>query len=275
MYNCGFGHGSLYPHPVITFESAILELSKMALPPKFAAHRLVLTDQQPVASSPAPPPPPPPPPPAQHTIEVYLDYTCPYAARTFQTLDSSVFPAVRADQTLAPAVQFIFRHQIQPWHPASLLAHEAALAVLRTVPKCFWPFSKALFAAQQEFFDAKAATETRNQTYARLARIANSVGADGDVVLSLLVVPEVPAADLSYNAGNAMTKDIKQIVKMARLMHVHVTPTVVLDGITQDQISSSWTGDQWLEWMKSFVQVPEGALEILQKAKKSGDVSTG
>ena len=214
----------------------------MTLPPKFAGHRLTLVDVLPLAP---------------HTIEVYLDYTCPYAARTFATLIAEVLPVVRADPALAGAIQVIFRQQVQPWHPASTLTHEAALAVLRTAPDLFWSFSAALFAAQREFFDASAAVETRNQTYARLARIADGVGANGDALLDLLRVPEVPSVDAGYNAGNAVTGDLKEVIKMARLVGVHVTPTVVFDGVVQDQISSTWTGEQWIQWLKATIEVTD------------------
>jgi len=38
----------------------------------------------------------------------------------------------------------IIRLQVQPWHASSTLTHEAALAVLRTSPDHFWPFSLAV-----------------------------------------------------------------------------------------------------------------------------------
>jgi protein-disulfide isomerase len=49
--------------------------------------------------------------------------------------------------------------------------------------------------------------------------------------------------------GNAVTGDVKTIVKMARLTGVHVTPTVVFDGVVAGEISSGWTGEQWEEWL--------------------------
>jgi protein-disulfide isomerase len=59
-----------------------------------------------------------------------------------------------------------------------------------------------------------------------------------------------PAEDPSVkNAGNAVTAYVKTIVKMARLTGVHVTPTVLFDGVVAGEISSGWTGEQWAEWL--------------------------
>jgi hypothetical protein len=38
-------------------------------------------------------------------------------------------------------------------------------------------------------------------------------------------------------------------VKANRLVGVHVTPTVVFDGVVRGEISSSWTREQWEEWL--------------------------
>ncbi|KAH8747621.1 hypothetical protein F5883DRAFT_243097 [Diaporthe sp. PMI_573] len=218
----------------------------MALPPKFAAQRRIFNAQvsQPSCETATV---------ARHTIEVYLDYTCPYARRSFETLVGAVIPGVCADPALASNVQLIFRQQVQPWHAASAPAHEAALAVLRSAPDRFWDFSAALFRAQEDFFDGRVASESPSQTYSRLARVGGNVdGIDCDTVLRLLEVPADENGDgPAYHAGNAVTRDLKDLIRMSRLVGVHVTPTVVFDGAVQGQISSEWTGDQWMHWLRT------------------------
>jgi hypothetical protein len=95
----------------------------MALAPRFAGQRFF------VASAPA-----------LHTLELYLDYVCPFSLRMFTTMYTSVFPLIR--EKYSTKVQVIFRQQIQPWHPSSTLVHEAAVAVLKLQPAKFWDFSK-------------------------------------------------------------------------------------------------------------------------------------
>ncbi|KAM0335312.1 hypothetical protein ACHAQA_000357 [Verticillium albo-atrum] len=218
----------------------------MALPPKFAGHKLTFVP----AGTPAPASAAPGLHFQPHTLEVYLDYVCPFSAKLFKTLFEDLAPVIRQNPYWARGLEVIFRHQVQPWHPSSTLTHEAALAVLRLAPERFLDFSAALFAAQKDFFDVNVVHETRNATYARLAKLAaRSAGVDEAAVYGLLAISDKPAADGSLNTGNAVTVDLKLAVKMARLTGVHVSPTALLDGVVQGDISSGWTKEQWTEWL--------------------------
>ncbi|EHK39786.1 uncharacterized protein TrAtP1_006688 [Trichoderma atroviride] len=210
----------------------------MAVPPKFAAHKLEFAP--PAASSSSVPH-------ANHTFELYLDYCCPFSAKIFKTLTTQVFPVIRDNSVWANSLAVVFRQQVQPWHPSSTLMHETGLAVLRLAPDKFWAFSTELFAVQTEFYDISVVNETRNQTYRRLAKVAAKVGVSEDEVYKLLAIPEKAGEDGSLNSGNAVTNDLKVVTKMNRLIGVHVTPTVVFDGVVQDT-SSGWTLDQWKEF---------------------------
>ena len=134
----------------------------------------------------------------------------------FNTVYTSVFPLVQ--QKYANKVQFIFRPQIQPWHPSSTLVHEAGTAVLRINPNKFWDFSSALFAQQKDFFDVSVVNETRNHTYKRLAKIAAGVGVDEKAVYELLEVSDKPAKDGQLNSGNGVTDDVKLMVKVSSII---------------------------------------------------------
>lgn len=74
----------------------------MALAPKFAGQRFLAG---PSTSSTN----------AVHTLELFLDYVCPFSAKMFNTVYHSVFPII--EKKYPQKVQFIFRQQIQPWHP--------------------------------------------------------------------------------------------------------------------------------------------------------------
>jgi len=168
----------------------------------------------------------------------------------FTTVYGSTYPHIQSNYSKNLSV--IFRPQIQPWHPSSTLTHEAAVAVLLTSPDKFWPFSKALFEKQIEFFDVNVVNETRNQTYERLADVAASVGVDKESILKLLTVPDKPKGD-SYNVGNGVTNDLKKMVKANRLVGVHATPTVMFDGLVEPSIESSFSVDDWEKWLKENV----------------------
>ena len=102
----------------------------------------------------------------------------------FDRVYDDVLPVARSKYS--DKVQFIFRQQIQPWHPSSTLVHEAAAAVLKISPDKFWPFSAALFEHQTDFFDVNVVKEARNDTYRRLSKLAESVGLSGPEVYSML-----------------------------------------------------------------------------------------
>lgn len=72
-------------------------------------------------------------------------------------------------------------------------------------------------------------------------------------VYKLLEISDKPAEDGSLNTGNGVTADVKTQVKMNRLVGIHVTPTVVFDGVVNGDISSSWTKEQWEEWLQKNV----------------------
>ncbi|KAK5124141.1 hypothetical protein LTR85_001844 [Meristemomyces frigidus] len=186
-----------------------------------------------------------------HTLELYLDYVCPFSKKMFDTVYDSVFPVVK--KKYPDKVQFIFRQQIQPWHPSSTLVHEAGAAVLKTNPDKFWDFSKALFAKQTDFFDVNVVHEPRNKTYERLAKLAGEAGVDEKKIYSLLEVPDKPDEDGSTNVGNGVTNDIKLMVKANRLTGVHVTPTVLFNGVVEGGISSSFSKEDWEQWLEKNI----------------------
>ncbi|MCJ1484723.1 hypothetical protein MMC06_004896 [Schaereria dolodes] len=167
----------------------------------------------------------------------------------FSTLHTSVLPLI--SEKYAPNLRIVFRQQIQPWHPSSTLTHEAAAAVLRLAPVRFYDFSALLFKHQKEYFDVSVVRESRNETYRRLAKLAGNVGLDEGEVYRLLEVSEEPGEGGSLNVGNGVTDDVKLMVKTNRLAgaSVHVTPTVVFNGVVESSISSSFTGKQWEEWL--------------------------
>jgi len=198
-----------------------------------------------------------------------LDYVCPvslpnpqllrkaaddiakFSAKLYNTVYNSVFPLV--SQQYASKVQIIFRQQVQPWHPSSTLVHEAGVAVLKIQPSKFFEFSKALFDDSKSFYDVNVVNETRNKTYERLAKIGGSVGVDEKKILELLWVDDKPAADGSLNTGNKVTDDLKLLIKAARLVGIHVSPTVVFNGVVENGISSSFSAEQWKEWLEKNV----------------------
>jgi hypothetical protein len=96
--------------------------------------------------------------------------------------------------------------------------------------------------------------EPRNKTYERLAKLAGQVkGVDSKTIYEMLEINDKPGEDGSLNIGNKVTNDIKLLVKANRVTGVHVTPTVLFNGVEERSISSGWTEDQWAEWLEKNV----------------------
>jgi hypothetical protein len=112
---------------------------------------------------------------------------------------------------------------------------------------------QALFDDAKSFYDVNVVNETRNQTYERLAKIGAKVGINEQEMFKLLRISDKPAEDGSLNTGNGVTNELKVLVKMNRMQGVHVTPTVVFDGVVENGISSSFSGEQWEEWLEKNV----------------------
>ena len=113
--------------------------------------------------------------------------------------------------------------------------------------------AQALFDDAKAYYDVNIVHEARNDTYKRLAALGGTVGVDEKEMLKLLLIADKPAEDGSLNTGNGVTNELKVLVKMNRMAGVHVTPTVVFDGVVENGISSSMSGKEWEEWLEKNV----------------------
>ena len=134
----------------------------------------------------------------------------------FKTVYGAVLPKTKG-KPYENQVQFLFRQQVQPWHPSSTLVHEAGVGVLRLAPDKFWDFSEKLFEAQKDYFDVNVVNEGRNQTYKRLAKLGASAGIEEAKLFGLLHVSDKPGSDGSLNVGNEVTNDLKVLIKVESL----------------------------------------------------------
>ncbi|KAI0751076.1 hypothetical protein C8Q80DRAFT_1098905 [Daedaleopsis nitida] len=188
---------------------------------------------------------------APHTLEVFLDYVCPFSAKMSLAIDNVLRPLFAPAGKYDGKVKVIFRNQVQPWHSSSTLVHEAGLAVARMAPEDFWPFSLALFKNQGGYFDIPTSTLTPLQIREKLSTlVSETVGAEKAAQFSDLV-----ALKSTPNGGTAVTDDLKYTVKYSRQNGIHVSPTVLWDGLVANEISSSWGEREWTEFLEKKVTV--------------------
>src|SRR6266511_1421996 len=98
------------------------------------------------------------------------------------------------------------------------------------------------------YFDESIQNLNRAQIYESLANHVNGIGVSSSDFLSLLHIP-VAKVDEAHNAGNKITNELKWHIKLGRQTGIHVSPTVLFDGIIDNYISSGWTFEQWKEWL--------------------------
>jgi protein-disulfide isomerase len=165
-------------------------------------------------------------------FEVFLEPTCPFSVRAFGKLDALLAEAGPDKITIK------LRLQSQPWHmysgvvtrcviAASTLSagKEAAKAVLASV------------AAHREEFEFERHAGGPNMKATPDDIIARLEGYSG---LNLAAAFAIPNLD----------REIKWHCKYARQNGIHVSPTFMIDGVVQPNISS---GDNVSDWAKHLL----------------------
>ncbi|KAJ3303941.1 hypothetical protein HDV03_003414 [Kappamyces sp. JEL0829] len=71
-------------------------------------------------------------------------------------------------------------------------------------------------------------------------------------VEQLLVYSPTATAE-QLNVGNAMANDLKYFIKLGRMKHIHGSPTVLVNGIENPTVSSSWKAAEWQPFFKSLL----------------------
>ncbi len=162
------------------------------------------------------------------TFEIFLEPTCPYSVKTFNKLD----------QLLAEAgdrITLKLRMQSQPWHLFSGVVVRCVLAAA-TLP-AGKEAAKAVLAAvaahREEFeFEHHATGPNRDATPNDIVRRIEQYSG-----LELMDAFSLPGLD----------KPMKLECRYARQNGIHVSPTFMIDGIVQPDMSS---GDAVADWVK-------------------------
>ncbi|KAK0536546.1 hypothetical protein OC834_001157 [Tilletia horrida] len=211
---------------------------------------------------------------APHTLELWLDYLCPFSSKQLLGVEEHVFPLIFGQGAkYENRLRLVIRPIPQPWHGSSTYLHEAALASARisaaaaaaassastadatdAKQNAFWTTSLALMRAQTRFFDVPAKDKTAEQIRDELAGIvaealsSSSVKNGGAKDVRSLIAPQGDG-----NAGSDVVPDLKYCVKMGRQNGVHVTPSVSLNGLLVNDVSSSFGAKEWTEWLEKNV----------------------
>lgn len=201
-----------------------------------------------------------------NVVNLYLDYNCVFSARIFGKI-LQVVPEL--EKKHPGQFQFVFVDVIQPWHPNSVLLHEYALVVAQLLKesaeetnKSFWAVSGTLFKNIEQFYDSETVTLGRNDIYKAINDLVyseNDLPFAKEKVLERLQI-QVPTdttekSKQSRHTGNGATVDVKYFTKYLRGVGVHVTPTVSVNGIVDNSISSGNSVEELIKTFEGYLWV--------------------
>ena len=165
-------------------------------------------------------------------LEAFLEPTCPYSNKAFGKI-KEILSTVGEDK-----ITVKIRLQSQPWHLYSGVIVRAVLAAstLDNGREAAWRVMEAVAAHREEFeFDRHCTganrTATPNDIIARIERYSG---------IELAAAFDIPDLD----------RAIKSHCRYARQNGVHVSPTFMIDGLVQSDMSS---GDAVSVWAQRLV----------------------
>lgn len=160
-------------------------------------------------------------------FEAFLEPTCPFSVRTFGKLDHLLELAGEDRITVR------IRLQSQPWHMYSGVIVRCILAA-STLPggKASAKAVMAAVGAHREEFEFERHCSGANMAATPNDIIARIEGYSGLALAAAFAIPD-------------LDREIKWHCKYARQNGIHVSPTFMIDGLVQADISS---GDAVADW---------------------------
>ena len=160
-------------------------------------------------------------------VQVFIDVTCPFSKKIFNSVTGDDCKDVMAD------VDLTFILYPQPWHAQATPLALAALAVQELAPASFIPYLTKLFEEREvSWTDETSCDRTYTEHVDLLATYAKDLGLD-------------EAAFREAFAG--AVQSLKFCAKFGRQNGIHVTPTVIVNGIIDNAVSSSWGKSEWTD----------------------------
>ncbi|MEO3475359.1 DsbA family protein [Roseomonas sp. CAU 1739] len=165
------------------------------------------------------------------TLEIFLEPTCPYSVRSFNKLDALLATAG------ADLISVKLRLQSQPWHMYSGVIVRAILA------------ASTLDGGKQ---DAKRVMQAVSDHREEFEFEKHCRGPNMDVTPSQIIarIEQYSGVRLASAFDNPeLQAEIKWHAKYARQNGIHVSPTFMIDGLVQPDMSSGDTVESWVTRM--------------------------
>ncbi|KZO94860.1 hypothetical protein CALVIDRAFT_599606 [Calocera viscosa TUFC12733] len=187
-----------------------------------------------------------------NTLELFIDYNCPYSNKLLHNgVDPVIKPFVTQGGKYEGVIKLIFRLNPQPWHASTTFMHEGSVAVALAAPEYWYEFTLLLYKNQHRWYESQAAQLTPTQIRGQIGDLAESlIGPEkGAKVKDLLKIPG------DGNHTNKVTEEFKYNIKISRQNGIHVTPSACWNGLHVPSVSSSWGEKEWTEFFAENVKL--------------------
>lgn len=162
----------------------------------------------------------------------FLEPTCPHSARAFEKLPALLHAAGEDRLTVRVTIQS------QPWHIFSSVVSRAILAatLLPDGTETAWRVMTAIFAHREDFIavDHCRGPNMNLSPQSILKRVEEH---SGFALEKVFVRPEAMAL-------------LKRHARYSRQNGIHASPTVMVDGLVDDSLSSRDDVEVWMEKLK-------------------------
>lgn len=168
----------------------------------------------------------------RRVFEVFLEPTCPFSVRAFGKLDETL--ALAGEERITVKI----RLQSQPWHMYSGVIVRCILA------------ASTLQAGKEAAKAAMAAVAAHREEFefARHCGGPNMDATPNDIIARLESYSGLPLA--AAFAIPDLDREVKWHCKYARQNGIHTSPTFMVDGLVQPDMSS---GDAVADWVSRLV----------------------
>jgi len=171
-------------------------------------------------------------------VEVFLDAMCPFSGKMLRTMMDTVMPK------LGQNMKLIVYNYVQTWHFSSVILAKAAIAAGQVCPDKYFPAFRALVDVREAYLEEACCGKTYCQIMEELGSVVEGVGIDKQKFME--------RADVKSEKHTDVVNEVKLHTKYGRQNSIHVTPTVIINGLIDPAISSSWGLPEWEERLKYY-----------------------
>uniref|UniRef100_A0A0G4HKH1 Thioredoxin-like fold domain-containing protein n=1 Tax=Chromera velia CCMP2878 TaxID=1169474 RepID=A0A0G4HKH1_9ALVE len=167
---------------------------------------------------------------------------CPFSVKFYKTMRKDVLPKFGDDMKL------VVYNYVQTWHWTSAVMAKASIAAGQLAPSRYFDAFDVLADLREKYTEQEMTETTYSQIVEELGTALSSEPAS--IPKEDFIQLMDPRNDLHSN----LLTEVKFHTKYGRQNSIHITPTVLINGLVDNSISSSMSAEDWsrrLEFYKA------------------------